>query len=131
MGVFEYSHEEGTVAGTMENDPKLPFRPNQKRRREELMACSRRCLRAGRVPRRAVREKKPMTTGVRLDVLIDGATSSAGRATTGRSAKAAPSTAAAPTSRPPDRAMTFVQSTRNSAPANSSPAPSSPATATT
>jgi ribosomal protein S12 methylthiotransferase len=39
VGVFEYSHEPGTVAGTMEDDPKLAVPPETKaRRRGEIMA---------------------------------------------------------------------------------------------
>ncbi len=38
VGVFEYSHEPGTVAGTMEDDPKLAVSPEDKaRRRNEVM----------------------------------------------------------------------------------------------
>ncbi len=38
VGVFEYSHEEGTVAGTMEEDKKLAVAPETKaRRRNEVM----------------------------------------------------------------------------------------------
>jgi ribosomal protein S12 methylthiotransferase len=85
MGVFEYSHEEGTVAGTMENDPKLAVPAEvKKRRREELMALQQKiAFEQAAFLAEQFDEKKPMTTGVRLDVLIDGTTRTAGRATTG------------------------------------------------
>ena len=38
VGVFEYSHEPGTVAGTMEDNPKLAVPPEvKKRQRDEVM----------------------------------------------------------------------------------------------
>jgi ribosomal protein S12 methylthiotransferase len=85
MGVFEYSHEEGTVAGTMEDDPKLAVPAEvKKRRREELMALQQKiAFEQAAYLAEQFDEKKPTTTGVRLDVLIDGATKTAGRATAG------------------------------------------------
>ena len=73
LGVFEYSHEPGTVAGTMENDPKLAVAPEVKaRRRNEVMELQQR-IAFGAARRIADRfdEKAPTTTGVRMDVLID------------------------------------------------------------
>ncbi|MCU0688923.1 MAG: hypothetical protein MUE97_04180, partial [Phycisphaerales bacterium] len=85
LGVFEYSQEPGTVAGTMEADPKLAVPAETKaRRRNEIMelqqsiAFARQKALADQFD-----EHRPASTGVRMDVLIDSAMRSQGRATSG------------------------------------------------
>jgi ribosomal protein S12 methylthiotransferase len=85
MGVFAYSKEEGTVAGTMEDDPKLCVPEETKqRRRDELMALQQKiAFEQSAYIAEQFDEKKPLTTGVRFDVLLDTATRSTGRKTSG------------------------------------------------
>jgi ribosomal protein S12 methylthiotransferase len=85
MGVFAYSHEEGTVAGTMEDDPKLAVPEDVKqRRRDELMALQQKiCFDQTAFVAEQFDEKKPTKSGIKFDVLIDQATKSSGRATAG------------------------------------------------
>lgn len=85
VGVFEYSKEPGTVAGTMEEDATLAVPAEVKaRRRGEVMELQQRIAfqRAAAVAAE-FDESKPETTGRRLDVLIDEATRSSGKATAG------------------------------------------------
>ncbi|MCG3122394.1 MAG: Ribosomal protein S12 methylthiotransferase RimO [Phycisphaerales bacterium] len=85
VGVFEYSHEDGTVAGTMEDDPALAVPPEVKqRRRNEVMELQQKIAFAKASNTAAeFDEKNPAATGRRLDVLIDGQTSTDGLATAG------------------------------------------------
>jgi ribosomal protein S12 methylthiotransferase len=85
VGVFEYSHEEGTVAGTMEEDPKLAVPAEVKaRRRGEVMELQQKIAFARQAARAAAfDEKKPGTTGERVDVIIDAPLRSSGKATAG------------------------------------------------
>jgi len=86
VGVFEYSHEEGTVAGTMEEDPALAVAPEDKaRRRAEIMALQQKFAFA-RQSALAARfdEHNPAAGGARVDVLIDAPLKSEGRATIGQ-----------------------------------------------
>lgn len=85
LGVFEYSREEGTVAGRMESDPQLAVSPDLKaQRRHEIMslqqeiAFARARELAGRFD-----PARPESTGHRTDVLIDAPCASAGRPTAG------------------------------------------------
>ncbi len=114
MGVFEYSHEEGTVAGTMEKDPTLAVHAEvKKRRREELMALQQKiAFEQAAYMGEQFDEKKPTTTGVRLDVLIDGPTATAGRATTGVGKGGGLYRGRTYFQAPSIDAMTFVQSGR-------------------
>jgi ribosomal protein S12 methylthiotransferase len=85
VGVFEYSKEDGTVAGTMERDPGLCVPAEVKaRRRGEVMALQQRIAfeRADSLAS-AFDERKPLAGGTRLDVLIDRSMRAVGRATTG------------------------------------------------
>lgn len=85
VGVFEYSHEEGTVAGTMENDPKLAVPAEVKaRRRGEIMELQQK-LAFERQAARAAKfdEKNPTKGGERVDVIVDAALRTSGKATTG------------------------------------------------
>jgi ribosomal protein S12 methylthiotransferase len=89
VGVFEYSHEEGTVAGTMEKDPALAVPAEVKaRRREEVMLLQQK-LAFAKIAALAAKfdETRPLETGVRLDVLIDQALRTQGRKTSGVSEK--------------------------------------------
>jgi len=73
VGVFEYSHEPGTVAGTMEEDPALAVPPETKaRRRNEVMELQQLIAftAANRIAKK-FDEQAPATSGVRMDVLID------------------------------------------------------------
>jgi ribosomal protein S12 methylthiotransferase len=85
VGVFEYSHEEGTVAGTMEQNPALAVPADVKsRRRGEIMALQQRIAFAKQAARAAeFDEQRPGTTGQRADIIIDAPLRSAGRATAG------------------------------------------------
>ncbi|MBL8745395.1 MAG: 30S ribosomal protein S12 methylthiotransferase RimO [Phycisphaerae bacterium] len=85
MGVFEYSPEDHTPAGTMEADPALRVPAEVKtRRRAELME-----LQQGIAFEQAAfvashfDEKRPAETGHRFDVLIDKPMASEGRPTAG------------------------------------------------
>ncbi len=85
LGVFEYSNEPGTPAGTMEQDPSLAVAPEDKaRRKEEIMLLQqtivfeRNKALAGRFD-----EHRPQSTGARTSVLIDEALRTGGRATSG------------------------------------------------
>ncbi|MBL8963200.1 MAG: 30S ribosomal protein S12 methylthiotransferase RimO [Phycisphaeraceae bacterium] len=85
VGVFEYSHEDGTVAGTMENDPALAVAPEVKsHRRGEVMALQQKIAfeRSARIAAE-FDPSQPATTGRRLDVLIDSVTGSDARPTAG------------------------------------------------
>ena len=85
MGVFEYSKEEGTVAGTMEDDPKLAVAgADKKRRREELMALQQKvAFEQAEYVAEQFDDGKPVDSGVRFDVLIDQATRTRGKKTSG------------------------------------------------
>ena len=85
MGVFEYSHEEGTAAGTMDQDPALHVPAEVKaRRKAELME-----LQQGIAFAQAeflashFDEKDPSGTGLQFDVLIDKPLASSARSTSG------------------------------------------------
>ncbi len=85
VGVFEYSLEPGTVAGTMELDPKLAVPPEVKaRRRGEIMELQQKLAFARQSAiAEQFDEKNPASTGKRIDVLIDAPLRSQGRATAG------------------------------------------------
>ncbi|MBL8999550.1 MAG: 30S ribosomal protein S12 methylthiotransferase RimO [Phycisphaerae bacterium] len=85
LGVFEYSHEPGTVAGTMEDDPAYAVSPADKaRRRAEVMEAQQR-IAFGQAAYLAEQfdEKNPTAGGVQLDVIVDETLRSAGRKTSG------------------------------------------------
>ena len=85
LGVFEYSHEPGTVAGTMEDDPKLAVSPDDKaRRRNEIMELQQRiAFEQAAFLAEQFDEKNPTAGGVQLDVIIDDGLRTSGRKTTG------------------------------------------------
>jgi ribosomal protein S12 methylthiotransferase len=77
LGVFEYSQEPGTPAGTMEEDAKLAVPAEVKaRRRAELMELQQK-IAFQRSEAIAAKES------VKVDVLIDESTKSSGRETAG------------------------------------------------
>jgi ribosomal protein S12 methylthiotransferase len=85
MGVFEYSREPGTRAGTMDADPALHVPAEIKaRRKDELMSLQQQiafeqaAFIAGHFD-----ENDPANTGHQFDVLIDRPLASKGRATAG------------------------------------------------
>lgn len=88
VGVFEYSHEEGTVAGTMEQDEKLAVPAEVKaRRRAEIMELQQKIAFARQAARASkFDENNPTTTGERHDVVIDAPLKTSGRKTSGVSA---------------------------------------------
>ncbi len=90
VGVFEYSHEQGTPAGTMENDPALAVPAEVKaRRRDELMEAQQRIVFArNKAAAAKFDENKPLdksgkARGKLVDVLIDAPLRTQGRKTTG------------------------------------------------
>lgn len=85
VGVFEYSHEPGTAAGTMEDDPKLAVPADVKKaRRDEVMAAQQEVAFA-RAAELASHfdERNPTATGKQFDVIIDSGMRSSGLATSG------------------------------------------------
>ena len=118
VGVFEYSHEPGTVAGTMEDDPKLAVPQAEKaRRRNEVMAAqqdvafARAAELAGHFD-----ERNPTTTGKQFDVIIDSAMRSSGLSTSGVGKGGALYAGRTYFQAPQIDAMTFVQSTEKLSP---------------
>ncbi|CAN5865184.1 30S ribosomal protein S12 methylthiotransferase RimO [soil metagenome] len=114
VGVFEYSQEPGTVAGTMEDDPALAVSPEDKaRRRGEVMglqqtiAFTRNAALAAQFD-----EARPTQSGARMDVIIDSALRSKGRATTGVGAGGRLHQGRTKGQAPQVDAVTFVQSKR-------------------
>jgi ribosomal protein S12 methylthiotransferase len=85
LGVFEYSQEPGTVAGTMEGDPALAVDAEVKaRRKAEIMALQQRiAFEQAAYLAEQFDEADPAAGGVRFDVLIDEPMRSTGRATAG------------------------------------------------
>lgn len=85
VGCFKYSHEEGTVAGTMEEDPDLAVPAEIKQQRhDEIMALQQEIAhdQAAFIASH-FDEKDPTNTGHQFDVLIDKPTNSVVEATTG------------------------------------------------
>lgn len=85
VGVFEYSKEPGTVAGTMEEDESLAVSAQDKaRRRGEVMEAQQHiAFRQAQFLASHFDEKRPTESGIQLDVLIDEQTASSAVATTG------------------------------------------------
>lgn len=85
VGVFEYSREPGTPAGTMDEDPKLAVDAATKTRRKGQIMAAQQEVAFARAAALASEfdESRPGQSGRRLDVLIDGATQSAGIKTSG------------------------------------------------
>lgn len=85
VGVFEYSREPGTVAGTMEEDPALGVPDEVKSRRKgEIMELQQRiAFEQAAFVAEQFDEKRPLETGVQFDILIDQAMNTSGKTTTG------------------------------------------------
>lgn len=118
MGVFAYSKEDGTVAGTMEDDAKLRV-PDQvkERRRDELMALQQKiAFEQSAYIAEQFDEKKPLTTGVRFDVLLDSVTRSKGRKTSGVTDGGALYTGRTYFQAPQIDATTYIQSKKDLSP---------------
>ncbi|MBX9736722.1 MAG: 30S ribosomal protein S12 methylthiotransferase RimO [Phycisphaerales bacterium] len=118
VGVFEYSHEPGTVAGTMEDDPKLAVSPDDKaRRRGEIMALQQTiAFERNAELARKFDEKSPMTSGVRVDVMIDATLRSKGKATSGVGAGGRLYQGRTKSQAPQIDSVTFVQSAKELSP---------------
>ena len=74
VGVFEYSREEGTPAGTMETNPALAVPGDVKTRRKAEVLLLQQRLAFERAAALAAKfdPSRPAETGERLDVLVDG-----------------------------------------------------------
>ncbi len=85
MGVFEYSREPGTPAGTMEVDPALAVPAEVKaRRKAELMELQQGiAFNQAKFLAEQFDPRNPETTGVQFDILIDKAMKSSVRDTAG------------------------------------------------
>lgn len=89
VGVFEYSHEAGTVAGTMEKDPKLAVPPEVKtRRRNEVMELQQRLAFAKAEKMASGFDERNPEASLRqgatvLDVVIDAGLRTSGKKTSG------------------------------------------------
>jgi len=85
LGVFEYSREEGTVAGTMEDDPTLAVPAAVKaRRRAEIMELQQKiAFEQTAYMAEQFDENRPTESGVQFDILIDAATRTRGKQTSG------------------------------------------------
>lgn len=90
VGVFEYSHEEGTVAGTMEKDVKLAVSADDKaRRRNEVMEVQQKIVFArNEAFAKKFDEKQPIGKDGKvrahtIDVIIDAALRTSGKKTSG------------------------------------------------
>ena len=112
VGVFEYSHEEGTVAGTMEQDPSLRVdRETKKRRRDEVMQLQQEiAFRKATGMAAAFDENNPKAGGTRCDVVIDAALRTTGKATSGVSAGGSLYIGRTRFQAPQVDALTYVQS---------------------
>ncbi len=118
LGVFEYSNEPGTVAGTMEQDPSMAVPPEEKkRRRDEVMALQQEiAFEQADFLAQQYDEHNPTTTGVQMDVIIDEAMSTTGRRTTGVSAGGGLYKGRTYFQAPQIDAVTYVQSKERLAP---------------
>ncbi len=90
VGVFEYSREDGTVAGTMEKDERLAVAPETKaRRREEVMEAQQKVVfarnkaMAAKFDEHQPLDAKARAKGHVVDVLIDAPLRTQGRKTSG------------------------------------------------
>ncbi len=84
VGVFEYSHEPGTVAGTMEDNPRLAIAPEvKKRRRDEVMELQQKVAFARAAALASGYNEKTRKGGTQLDVIIDAGLRVKGEKTTG------------------------------------------------
>ncbi len=118
VGCFKYSHEEGTVAGTMEEDPDLAVPAEIKQQRhDEIMALQQEIAhdQAAFIASH-FDEKDPTNTGHQFDVLIDKPTNSVVEATTGVSSGGTLYQGRTYFQAPQIDAVTYVQSREKLAP---------------
>jgi ribosomal protein S12 methylthiotransferase len=123
VGVFEYSHEEGTPAGTMEEDPKLAVPAEVKaKRRNEIMELQQRIVferhaaLAGLFDEKHPLDKNGKVRGHVTDVLIDARLKTTGKATTGVGAGGGLYQGRTTSQAPQIDGVTFVQSKDKLAP---------------
>ena len=118
VGVFEYSHEPGTVAGNLELDAALAVPADVKARRKgEVMALQQQIAFARQAALAArFDEKNPSAGGERVDVLIDRPLRASGRATHGVGKGGQLYEGRTGGQAPDIDAITFVQSRRKLAP---------------
>ena len=118
VGVFEYSAEPGTPAGTMEKDANLAVSPEDKtRRREEVMAAQQEIAFARQTALAAeFDENRPTSTGRRVDVLIDAPLATKGKATSGVSKAGGLYQGRTAAQAPQIDSVTFVHSRKKLAP---------------
>lgn len=118
VGVFEYSPEPGTPAGTMEKDPALAVPPETKtRRKAEIMELQQRiAFEQNEFLAEQWDPARQTESGVQLDVLIDRDTGRAVEATTGVSTGGRLAQGRAYHQAPQIDSVTFVQSRERLAP---------------
>ena len=124
LGAFQFSPEPGTVAGRMEQDESLAVPAEVKRRRyDEIMATQQRvafeqaAYLASMYKKHAERNpRKAREQGLQFDVLIDGATATTGRATSGVSAGGRLAVGRCYHQAPQIDSVTYVQSRERLAP---------------
>lgn len=118
LGVFEYSKEEGTVAGTMEDDPSLAVPAEVKaRRRDEIMRLQQKiAFEQAAYLAEQFDEKRPTDSGVQFDILIDTATRTSGKKTTGVTAGGGLYTGRTYFQAPQIDAVTYVHAKRTLSP---------------
>lgn len=116
VGVFEYSHEEGTVAGTMEEDKKLavPAAVKERRRNEVMELQQKLAFKKAAAMASKFDEKDPLGSlkkgAVQLDVLIDAGLRTSGKKTSGVSEGGRLYTGRTYFQAPQIDAVTYVQS---------------------
>lgn len=118
VGCFKYSHEEGTVAGTMEEDPDLAVPAEVKQQRhDEIMALQQEIAhdQAAFIASH-FDEGDPTNSGHQFDVLIDKPTNSVVEATTGVSSGGTLYQGRTYFQAPQIDAVTYVQSREKLAP---------------
>jgi ribosomal protein S12 methylthiotransferase len=118
VGVFEYSREPGTPAGTMERDPDLAVPPEVKRRRKgEILELQQRiAFEQAAFVAEQFDERDPINSGQRFDVLIDRGTASEAVATSGVGAGGRLYQGRTYFQAPSIDALTFVQSRQRLSP---------------
>jgi ribosomal protein S12 methylthiotransferase len=123
VGVFEYSHEEGTVAGTMESNPKLAVPQEEKlRRKDEVMRTQQEiCFARAKALAGRFDEKRPLDArgkprGAQVDVIVDHALRVSGMKTSGVGSGGKLYEARTTFQAPQIDAVTFVQSREKLAP---------------
>ena len=117
VGVFEYSHEEGTVAGTMENNPKLAVpaevkaeRRNKVMETQQKLVFARNEAIAAKFDEKHPLDKQGRAKGHVVDVVIDAPLRTSGKKTTGVSEGGKLYQARTKSQAPQIDGVTFVQS---------------------